>query len=464
MANLTFEMLTSYNRTQLQDIIRNNNIKCPKLSRLKHEDLIGIILENQERITVLPEVAEVKVRRGRRPQYSAEHKAIMSKPYVSEVEADKEHTTVAEENAEVVYPEPVLPQTKESQPEPYSAAPSVDNKYASKPPRRERGKQRQQYTVRQRDLYNSRPADSEVNEVEDSIEEEVRQPARLRQSPSIPRISIERQADLRRKNRLPQPDMRRNLEAENDYDDLEDDSYTQQRQVKNSYMDDTRYGRRELSNMYEPRRVSYNNDNNYSRYDNTYYEDYDSDDQYDDFIAEHEEYVPIVTGILDIRQQKNKTMSAVLLAPVSWAEILGGKIASGFILASLSTILVAAVSCVVKASFLPLIVLICLGSLIFAIGGIILGASVKSQSACGALNSLIYLVLIMPVTMADYNALMQKIAYFLPTWYLYDGFCKLIFTSGTWANIMPNVTYLFIELTIFAAVGIVAIKKVRLTV
>ena len=196
-----------------------------------------------------------------------------------------------------------MPQTKESQPEPYSAAPSVDNKYASRPPRRERGKQRQQYTVRQRDLYNSRPADSEVNEVEDSIEEEVRQPARLRQSPSIPRISIERQADLRRKNRLPQPDMRRNLEAENDYDDLEDDSYTQQRQVKNSYMDDTRYGRRELSNVYEPRRVSYNNDNNYSRYDNTYYEDYDSDDQYDDFIAEHEEYVPIVTGILDIRQQ-----------------------------------------------------------------------------------------------------------------------------------------------------------------
>ncbi len=171
-----------------------------------------------------------------------------------------------------------------------------------------------------------------------------------------------------------------------------------------------------------------------------------------------------VTSSTFAEELENKTMSAVLLAPVSWAEILGGKIASGFILASLSTILVAAVSCVVKASFLPLIVLICLGSLIFAIGGIILGASVKSQSVCGALNSLIYLVLIMPVTMADYNALMQKIAYFLPTWYLYDGFCKLIFTSGTWANIMPNVTYLFIELTIFAAVGIVAIKKVRLTV
>ena len=149
---------------------------------------------------------------------------------------------------------------------------------------------------------------------------------------------------------------------------------------------------------------------------------------------------------------------------VQRAEILGGKIASGFILASLSTILVAAVSCIVKTSFFSLIVLICLGSLIFAISGIVLGAFVKSQSACGALNSLIYLVLIMPVTMADYNALMQKIAYFLPTWYLYDGFCKLIFASGTWADIMPNVAYLFIELTIFAAIGIVAIKKVRLTV
>ena len=157
--------------------------------------------------------------------------------------------------------------------------------------------------MRQRDLYNSRSADSEVSEVEDSLEEEVRQPARLRQNPSIPRVSIERQADLRRKNRMPQPEMRRNIEAETDYDDLEDEGYTQQRQVKSAYMDDTRYVRRDFNNVYEPRRVSYNNDNNYGRYDSNYYEDYDSDEQYDDFIAEHEEYVPIVTGILDIRQQ-----------------------------------------------------------------------------------------------------------------------------------------------------------------
>lgn len=171
-----------------------------------------------------------------------------------------------------------------------------------------------------------------------------------------------------------------------------------------------------------------------------------------------------VTSSTFAEELENKTMSAVLLAPVSWAEILGGKIASGFLLASLSTVLMAVVGCVIKTSFLPLIVLICMGTLIFAIGGIILGALVKSQSACGALNSLIYLILIMPVTMADYNALMQKIAYFLPTWYLYDGFCKLIFTSGSWTDIVPNVAYLFVEFTIFAAVGVVTVKKVRLTV
>lgn len=304
MTNLTFEMLTSYNRTQLQDIIRNNNIKCPKLSRLKHEDLIGIILNNQERITVLPEIAEVKVRRGRRPQYSAEHKAIMSKPYVGEVDNSSKNVAeeTAEATAEVVYPEPVLPQVEENQAESYTPVSNVDNKYANRPPRRERGKQRQQYGVRQRELYNSRPVDNEINDTEETLEEEVRQPVRLRQSPSIPRVSIERQADLRRKNRLPQPDMRRNIETDTDYDDLEDDNYSQ-RSVKSSYIDDTRYARRELNNVYEPRRMSYNNDNNYGRYDNNYYEDYDSDEQYDDYIADHEEYVPIVTGILDIRQQ-----------------------------------------------------------------------------------------------------------------------------------------------------------------
>lgn len=303
MAKLTFEMLTSYNRTQLQDIIRNNTIKCPKLSRLKHEDLIGIILENQERITVLPEVAEVKVRRGRRPQYSAEHKAIMSKPQVSESEKGSEITSAAEKAAETIYPEPVLPKVEESQAETYSATSAPDNKYTNRPPRRERGKQRQQYTARQRDLYSSRPVDTEGSEVEDSLEEEVRQPARLRQNPAIPRISIERQADLRRKSRLPQPDMRRNLEVDSDYDDFEGDSYNQQRPIKSSYLEDTRYTRRDLTNVYEPRRISYNNENSYSRYDNNYYEDYEADDQYDDFHGEHEEYIPIVTGILDIRQQ-----------------------------------------------------------------------------------------------------------------------------------------------------------------
>lgn len=171
-----------------------------------------------------------------------------------------------------------------------------------------------------------------------------------------------------------------------------------------------------------------------------------------------------VTSSTFAEELENKTMSAVLLAPVSWAEILGGKVASGFILAFLSTVLVAAVSCLVKTAFLPLIVLIGLGSLIFSIGGIILGAFVKSQSACGALNSIIYLALIMPVTMADYNELMQKIAHFLPSWYLYDGFCKLIFAAGSWASIIPNIVCLFTELVILAIIGIVAIKKVRLAV
>ena len=171
-----------------------------------------------------------------------------------------------------------------------------------------------------------------------------------------------------------------------------------------------------------------------------------------------------VTSSTFAEELENKTMSAVLLAPVSWAEILGGKVASGFILAFLSTVLVATVSCLVKTAFIPLIVLIGLGSLIFSIGGVILGAFVKNQSACGALNSIIYLLIIMPVTMADYNAVMQNIAYFLPSWYLYDGFCKLIFASGSWSGITPNIIYLFLELVILAVIGIVVIRKVRLTI
>ncbi|MGM9997800.1 MAG: ABC transporter permease [Candidatus Bruticola sp.] len=158
---------------------------------------------------------------------------------------------------------------------------------------------------------------------------------------------------------------------------------------------------------------------------------------------------------------ENKTLDAVLLAPVSWAAILSGKVLCGFVLASLSAFLVAFLSGGCRHGFLPLAALICAGSLVFSWAGIILGLLVKSQSACGALNSLIYLLLIMPVSMADYNELMCKVAYVLPSWYLHDGFNKVMFASGSWSDLQINFICLGAELFLLITVGMWALRRVR---
>ncbi|MGM9997799.1 MAG: transcription termination factor Rho [Candidatus Bruticola sp.] len=301
MTNLTFDMLTCYNRSQLQDIIRDNKIKCPKLSRLKHEDLIGIILENQSKIDKeLPEVAEVnKVRRGRRPQYSAEHKAIM----IKNSSDDSGAAEGISESAEIVYAEPVLPSIEETADNctPIQSAETV----SIRPSRRERNKQRQQqYLMRQRERYSDGQASFDLgDETESSLEGELRSTSRPRCNVNIPRVSMERQDNVQRQNRLAQAGGRRASDSRSNYDNIEDDSYTQ-RTSKQAYLDDSVYTRRELDTVYDSRRQSaYMSDNNYSRYDGAYYDDYDSEEAYDDYADEHEEYVPIVTGILDIRPQ-----------------------------------------------------------------------------------------------------------------------------------------------------------------
>ncbi|MGM9991476.1 MAG: ABC transporter permease [Candidatus Bruticola sp.] len=158
---------------------------------------------------------------------------------------------------------------------------------------------------------------------------------------------------------------------------------------------------------------------------------------------------------------ENKTLDAVLLAPVSWVEILSGKVLCGFVLASVSTFLVALLSGGQVGGFLPLVALIGTGSLLFSLAGIVLGLLVKSQSACGALNSLIYLMLIMPVSMSDYNELMRSISYVLPSWYLNDGFNKIMFASGSWPDLRINFLCLGAELILLTAVGVWSLRRIR---
>ncbi|MCR4783147.1 MAG: ABC transporter permease [bacterium] len=168
-----------------------------------------------------------------------------------------------------------------------------------------------------------------------------------------------------------------------------------------------------------------------------------------------------VTSLTFSEELENKTMEAVLLAPVNWAEILGGKLACGFLLAWGSTVLVWLAGHGGKADFVALLLLIGLGAWLFASIGVVLGLIVKSPSVCGVLNSLVYLIFIMPVTMADYNSTMKLISRFLPSWYLCDGFNKVMFAGATCSDIARDVVALVMASALFILVGAWALRRVR---
>lgn len=79
MEDVTLSQLTGYRREQLQNIIREANLKVAKLTRKKTEELMNIIIENQDKIKSLPEAEPIEKRRGRKPQYSQECQTIIEK-------------------------------------------------------------------------------------------------------------------------------------------------------------------------------------------------------------------------------------------------------------------------------------------------------------------------------------------------------------------------------------------------
>ena len=318
MQNLTFQMLVPYNRTQLQKIIKNNGIPCLRLSRLKHEDLIDIIIKNQDKIASLPDVPLDDMgnarRRGRRPQCSDVHKAIVESSSSGERGAVAARSGV--DSVPVVHAEPELPEVgydTEAFGECHLPLEGADAPLVAS----NRDDEISEAAKAVSYMSGERYEDEERAElalhslvgVEDKKEEkEPELVPRLRPKASIPRVSIERQADLRRKKQARAPQElrapqsgRRGGNLEIDVDEaFDEDGYSAH--PRTLYAEEARYGGHRDSHSYEPSHTSGYVTDGYGYASS--YEEYGADDRYDDLAGEEQaRWVPIATGVLDVRSE-----------------------------------------------------------------------------------------------------------------------------------------------------------------
>ncbi|MBI3928292.1 MAG: ABC transporter permease [Armatimonadetes bacterium] len=127
----------------------------------------------------------------------------------------------------------------------------------------------------------------------------------------------------------------------------------------------------------------------------------------------------MVTASTLVEEKENKTLAQVLCAPVSLVDVLTGKVMAGFLLAYVASLLVLVLNG--GAPGPAVVALLATGTFLFSALGILVGLFSRGQTAANAATSAIYMLLFVPVAMADFSTIMRVVAGWSPAYYLYDG-------------------------------------------
>ncbi|MGM0419428.1 MAG: ABC transporter permease [Bacillota bacterium] len=157
----------------------------------------------------------------------------------------------------------------------------------------------------------------------------------------------------------------------------------------------------------------------------------------------------IISG--DIAEEKEeKSLEAIIIAPIHAGIFILGKILSGTLLTLLTGLIIfgfAWFNNPAQFDFLILIKYISLiiaGAIIFNIIGIIIGLKTNSQSAARSVGTIIYFPLIFPSLLYQFSDIINYIARITPTYYLMEGFNHILVATSDQLIIWPEISILLI--------------------
>ncbi len=172
----------------------------------------------------------------------------------------------------------------------------------------------------------------------------------------------------------------------------------------------------------------------------------------------------MVTSSTLVEEMEKKTLEAVLLAPVGLGDVLAGKVAAGFLLALGSSALVLVLNAWGQGNPLSLSVLLILGSAVSAAGGTVLALLARGQAAANAAASVLYMILFVPVALADLSTTMRAVSAWLPTWYMYDGINRALLSEAPLGNLRGDVAGLVGALLVLATLGSWGLRRQQVQV
>ena len=154
--------------------------------------------------------------------------------------------------------------------------------------------------------------------------------------------------------------------------------------------------------------------------------------------------VMVLSGIF-AEEKDTKTMDALLISPMRRWEILWGKGLFGVLLSMGTMVFMAMLNGIltIGVSSLLWILLICfLGAVTFSSLGILIGIIAESQSAARSLGTILYLPLLFPTLIYDLSPFTQRLASFVPTFYVFRALERVLYYGGGWLDLRADLSIL----------------------
>ncbi len=143
-----------------------------------------------------------------------------------------------------------------------------------------------------------------------------------------------------------------------------------------------------------------------------------------------------------VEERERKTLQAVLVTPCSFSEILIGKGLMGFILTTLGGICILGLNKGFVGNVFGSLLVLMIGGFFFSLLGVLVGLILPSHATTNSFGSILYLVLFMPVVLADSSVYIKGFAKVLPSYYIKTGMWKAMFLNYSTSHLMSNFVYI----------------------
>ena len=168
-------------------------------------------------------------------------------------------------------------------------------------------------------------------------------------------------------------------------------------------------------------------------------------------------YMVVSSSIME--EKEKKTLEAILVSPCRMPEIVMGKGFLGVFLAMTGSMMILALNNGFIGNIPMLVLFILLGSISFALLGVLAGLVFPSQTTISTFGSLMFLVMFMPVSLAPASAVMRTFARLLPSYYIQNGVNDSMFAGIDASAYTTHIGYLLIFTTLLFLANLVVLGR-----